>query len=849
MKSDAWQRQWDLFHAARDLSPAERAQFLDRECGGDPALRARIDELLRADAAANEIFPDTTDSVRPRRDAEPPTQIGPFRLLRKIGEGGFAEVWLAEQKAPVAREAAVKLLKPGMDSRRVVARFDAERDVLARLQHPGIAHVLDAGLTQTGHPWFAMEFVDGQPITRYCDEHSLPPEERIDLFLSVCAAVQHAHERGIIHRDLKPSNVLVTTVDGQPVAKVIDFGIAKAIQNDGVGATWMTEAGQLLGTPGYMSPEQLRAEDVDTRSDVYALGVLLYELLVGVQPVDTSMVQRAGMVAMIRMLCESDIPRPSTKVFDKSAVTESMLERRRLDRDSLRRRLRGDLDWIVARALDRERGRRYRSPIALAEDLSRHRRHLPVEAGPPSVRYRLGKWVQRNRAAAVALGAISLSLALGAVWLVRIARAERTLRIETESAAKTSRAVIEFLTRDVLSAADPRQAERPDMTVRDALDRAADTVDRRFEAEPASRAAVHAALGNTFGSLGALERALHHLERAADESRRIHGDESLLTESARNDLAIVYRRMGRYADAERILKAMLAVREQRLGSTHRETIATRLNLGSILAQAGRPAEAEPLIRSAVRDFGEVLGDDHGDTMLARQHHVSALLNLDRKSEAEPLIARVLEHQIATRGADHPYTIAARSSLAKLREDLGNVDDAEAEYREVVASCERRVGDGHVDTHVARVNLGALLVRRGRYEAAESILRSARERLDTLLPSTHPNLAFAIHSLAKLEIGKDSPEQAEPLFADAAERMNNASNARDARRAEFVLDHARCLVKLGRREPAIERLHAGLAACDDLGATAKRVRLAILDELIALGDDVERWRLERARAAR
>jgi non-specific serine/threonine protein kinase/serine/threonine-protein kinase len=849
VREDDWQRQWDLFHAARDRLPAERAQFLDRECMGDPSLRARIDALLHADAAARDIFPDVGDSVRPRRDAEPPTQVGPFRLLRKIGEGGFAEVWLAEQKAPVAREVAVKLLKPGMDSRRIVARFDAERDVLARLQHPGIARVLDAGLTDTGHPWFAMEYVDGHPITQYCDEHSLSPDARIDLFLGVCAAVQHAQERGIIHRDLKPSNVLVTTVDGQPLAKVIDFGIAKAIQTDEIGATWLTEAGQLLGTPGYMSPEQLQAEEIDTRSDVYALGVLLYELLVGVQPVDTASVQRAGVVAMVRLLCESNIPRPSTKVVDRSAVTESMLARRRIDRDRLRRRLRGDLDWIIARALDRERERRYRSPIALAEDLSRHRRHQPVEAGPPSLRYRVGKWIQRNRATSFALAAIVVSLALGAVWLMRIARAERVLRLETESAAKTSRAVIEFLTRDVLSAADPRQAERPDMTVREALDRAAATIDRRFEAEPASRAAVHAALGNTFGSLGALERALHHLERAADESQRIHGDESLLTESARNDLAIVYRRMGRYADAERILRAMLVVREQRLGSTHRETVATRLNLGSILAQAGRLAEAEPLIRSAVGDFAEVLGDDHGDTMLARQHHASALLNLDRKSEAEPLIARVLAHQIATRGADHPYTIAARSSLAKLREDLGNVDDAEAEYREVVASCERRVGDGHADTHVARVNLGALLVRRGRYEAAETILRSARDRLDTLLPPTHPNLAFAIHSLARLEFGRNSLEHAEPLFADAAERMNNASNARDARRAEFILDHARCLVKLGHRDPAIERLRAGLAVCDDLGTPARRVRLAILDELIALGDDVERWRLERARAAR
>jgi serine/threonine protein kinase len=410
-----------IFHAAREMPAAERSAYLDEACGGDAALRERVEVLLRAcenpgsflaGPAANPDVTELPDSDRndappvPQPIAEGPgSRLGPYRLLRQLGEGGMGAVFLAEQSHPVQRIVALKIIKPGMDSAQVIARFEAERQALALMDHPHIAKVLDAGTTDSGRPYFVMELVKGVPITKYADEHRLTPRQRLELFLPVCEAVQHAHQKGIIHRDLKPSNVLVALYDDRPVPKVIDFGVAKATGARLTERTLFTEFGAVVGTLEYMSPEQaeLNQLDIDTRSDVYSLGVLLYELLTGTTPLSRERLKKAGLLEVLRLIREEEPPRPSTRLSTTEELPH-IAANRGLEPRRLSRLVRGELDWIVMKALEKDRNRRYESPNSLAQDIRRYLQDEPVQACPPSAAYRLRKLARRHR---VVLGAMT----------------------------------------------------------------------------------------------------------------------------------------------------------------------------------------------------------------------------------------------------------------------------------------------------------------------------------------------------------------------------------------------------------------------------------------------------------
>jgi WD40 repeat protein/serine/threonine protein kinase len=418
----------DIFIAARELTaPAERAAFLAKACGEDADLRHAVESLL-ADATAAAAFfgessgTETVDATEPSSPAAatfpegPGTVIGHYQLLELIGAGGMGEVHLAEQREPLVRRVALKIIKLGMDTKEVVARFEAERQALALMDHPNIAKVFDAGSTDAGRPYFVMELVQGLPITRFCDEHQFDTQERLELFLQVCAAVQHAHQKGVIHRDLKPSNILVTMQDGEPAPKVIDFGIAKAIERPLIDKTDVTRDGQILGTLAYMSPEQagLHGQDVDTRSDIYTLGVLLYELLVGRTPFDMRTLLQEGREAVYRVIREEEPPRPSTKLTSLTAEEMTKVaQRRNADAGRLRSLLCRDLDWIVMRALEKDRDRRFATANALAADLRRHLANEEVESRPPSAMYRLSRTVRRHRLAFAASGAVAAALLIG----------------------------------------------------------------------------------------------------------------------------------------------------------------------------------------------------------------------------------------------------------------------------------------------------------------------------------------------------------------------------------------------------------------------------------------------------
>lgn len=430
-----------IFLAATEgYAPEQWPAFLDQACGADAALRARVEHLLRAWSAMgsfHELVEDTID--QPRREG-PGTVIGRYKLLQQIGEGGMGTVYMAEQTQSVQRKVALKIVKPGMDSGQIIARFEAERQALAMMDHANIARVLDVGATEAGRPFFVMELVHGVSITKYCDDSRLTPRARLELFVPVCQAIHHAHQKGIIHRDIKPSNVMITLCDGRPVPKVIDFGVAKATEQRLTERTLFTQYGAMVGTPEYMSPEQaeMSAMGVDTRSDIYSLGVLLYQLLAGSTPLINKRVREAGFSEILRMIKEEEPPRPSTRLSESGDALASIAAQRQTEPSKLAMLLRGEVDWIVMKCLEKDRTRRYESAAALAHDVQRHLADEPVEACPPSAAYRASKFARKNKAALIVGAAFILLLVAGlavSAWqTVRAIRAEGQMQTERDKA-------------------------------------------------------------------------------------------------------------------------------------------------------------------------------------------------------------------------------------------------------------------------------------------------------------------------------------------------------------------------------------------------------------------------------
>jgi tetratricopeptide (TPR) repeat protein len=556
MDSERLEQIEGLYHAAREREAGERAAFLRDACKDDEELRAEVEALLAQDAVSGPLerpawAADTgQDAIESAgRAVSAGMMLDRYRLVQKIAEGGMGEVWLAEQREPVRRRVAVKLVKTGMNTREVMARFESERQALALMDHPAIATVFDAGSTPQGTPYFAMEYVAGVPITTYCDDHQLTTRARLELFMRVCEGVQHAHQKAIIHRDLKPSNILVTEVDGRAAPKIIDFGIAKALTEKLTADTIVTRLGAMIGTPQYMSPEQALSsgEDIDTRTDVYSLGIVLYELLAGAPPIE---LRKITLDEFLRRLREEEPAKPSTKIRSQGAATSTeMARKRQTEPAALARQVRGDLDSIALKALEKDRSRRYGSPSDLAADIGRYLSNEAVLAVPPSAAYRARKFARRHRTGvAVAATAVLLLASFVAAQAIQVQRVTHA-RDRADRERDRANRVTDFMI-NMFQQADPSQTRGNTITAREVLDRASQDLDAGLAKDPEVRAQMIYTMGRVYEGLGLYPRAESLLARALDIRGRALGSDNPDTLATRALLGWEMYQEGRYPDAD-----------------------------------------------------------------------------------------------------------------------------------------------------------------------------------------------------------------------------------------------------------------------------------------------------------
>jgi serine/threonine protein kinase/Tfp pilus assembly protein PilF len=700
---------------------------------------------------------DITRSVEPPEPAvleQPNQQIGPYRLLSQLGEGGFGTVWLAERREPFVQRVALKLIKAGMDSKAVIGRFHQERQAMAAMSHPGIARVLDGGLTETGRPYFVMEYVKGQPITDFCDTRKLSLVQRLALFQRACEAVQHAHLKGVIHRDLKPSNILAFDVEGQePSVKVIDFGVAKAAHPGAATHTVFTEIGQMIGTLEYMSPEQAdsRVAEIDTRSDIYSLGAVLYELLTGLPPFDAEVLRGKGVAEVQRILVNDDPASPSLRV--STIVTRDKPAARRIGDlrgeppFELIRHLRTELEWIPLMAMRKEPQNRYQSAADLSRDIERYLLHEPLMAGPPSTRYRLGKFIRRRKALAVGIFAVSTSLVVGlslALWQWREAVTARTL---AESRAAEAEAVTRFVT-DSLVSSDPLQGGDRDFTVKQAMRQALTKLERGSLAkQPEVQARLQLAIADVLFGNAELDEAIALASRALATQEVVHGVDSIEVTTALSTLGRAYQERGLYADAEAAHRRALAIRRASVPANEMAITRTMVNLANAVDLQGKHAEAEGLLREVIEIRTRLLGPDD-PSVAGPTNNLGVIYKVQgRFADAEPLYRGALASREKALGPDHPSTADSLNNLANVLGRLERFPEAESLHRRALAIREKAFGPDHPRVADSLGNLGITIDAQRRFAEAEQHLRRALQILEARLGPTHPDTVEMCRNIA------------------------------------------------------------------------------------------------------
>lgn len=809
-----------IFAIAIDLPPEDRENHIVAACKDSPDLLAEVRALIAAHDAAPAGFLDApeegsfgeTISATDRGTSSGKTStpvfqtapvssqsglnekesevIGPYKLLQQIGEGGFGTVWMAEQKHPISRRVALKIIKLGMDTKEVIARFEAERQALAMMDHPNIAKVLDAGATARGRPFFVMELVKGMPITKYCDEAGLSTRERLALFGDVCAAIQHAHQKGIIHRDIKPSNVLVTLYADRPVVKVIDFGIAKATQGKLTDRTLFTRFEQFIGTPVYMSPEQANfsAVDIDTRSDIYALGILLYELLTGKPPFDAQTLMSAGYDEMRRVIRDVEPPKPSLRLGTIVGEERTTIARaRKIDPDKLGRLVEADLDWIVMKAIDKDRTRRYETAGAFAADITRHLQNEVISAHPPNLSYLLGKLIRRHKLAFATGAAIAASLVLGltvSVWqAIRATRAEELANKEAQRATAAERLAIDEAARavaaeknmantlvEVAAERDAKDQARKDaeavstfltqvfqspeptrdgrtITVAEALDAAAAKLETDLVDQPDRRVKLQWTLGSTYHALGLYREAISLRAKVRDYHLATSGSEHLDTLSAMENLAISHNHAGRWNEAIELQEEILKLHRKLNGPEHGGTIGAMNALAQSYSNAGRRDEALKLREDMLALGLKVFGPEHGANLAAINKLAQSYAQAGQRDKALQMLEELQALHRKVSGPEHGSSLVAMSTLAQFYFTDGRRDEALQLREEALALGRKVIGPEHPDTLIAMNDLAFSYHQVGRKEEALKLREDVLNLRRKVSGPEHPQTLVAMYNLA------------------------------------------------------------------------------------------------------
>jgi serine/threonine protein kinase len=766
MEHQRWAVIESLYERALELDPAERMAWLQKACGGDADLFSEVTSLLAcADAHLSnpaarpkmaklwhQLAGDPDIDSRALEDAEPansnfagdsevttfPSTIGSYRIVRIVGEGGMGVVYEAEQDHP-RRTVAVKVIKSGRSDPRLVRRFELELLALGRLQHPGIAQIYEAGTAESGfgpQPYFAMEFVRGEPLLEYAEAHHLSTRQRLEIMARICDAIHHAHQRGIIHRDLKPGNILVDET-GQP--KILDFGVARATDSD-VRVTHQTDLGQLVGTLAYMSPEQVMVDSqaLDTRSDVYALGVVLYQLLAGRLPYKVS----ARLPEAVRTIQE-DEPRLLSTVSSE---------------------YRGDIETIVAKALEKDRTRRYSSAAELAADIRHHLHDEPITARPASTIYQLQKFARRHKGLVLGIAAVFLVLIAGIIASTReAARANRE--------AATSRAISDFLQNDLLAQASaanqagPNTKPDPDLKVRTAVDRAAARISGRFDKQPEIEAAIRDTIGQVYLDLGLYTEARTQFDRALDLQRRVLGAKNPETLKTLNRIGYSAFLQGKYPEAEALLRQTLEMQRRVLGTEHRDTLSSIGALADVYWRQSKYPEAEALYSKAFSIQRRLLGPEHPDTLESMHDMAIVYFERGKYAQAEGLENQTLEIRRRVLGSEHPQTLASMDNLASVYYAQGKYAQAEALEGQTLEIRRRVLGPEHPQTLMSMDNLADVYDSEGKYVAAESLHSASLEITRRIFGSENSDTLMSMNNLANVYFAEGKYQQAEALYTE------------------------------------------------------------------------------------
>ena len=691
------------------------------------------------------------------------TWVGQYKLVSFLGEGGMAYVYLAEQEYPIQRKVALKLIKPGMDSTHAVARFEAERQALAVLDHPNIAHIYDAGATGSGQLYFAMEYIEGLAITEHCDHYQLTIEERLRLFLQICHAVHHAHQKGIIHRDIKPSNILVSYQNDQTVPKIIDFGVAKAISQPLTERTLFTEQGQLFGTPEYMSPEQadMANEDIDTRSDIYSLGVLLYVLLTGALPFDSETLREGGVEHIRQVIRETDPKTPSTRLSSLDEEAKQVAQSRRIEVAALAKCLHKELEWIPLKAMRKERSERYRSASELADDVDNYLTGAPLIAGPPGTMYKLRKFIRRNRAMVTGIAAILAILMAGIIVSMVLVFGQARARAEAQ-------AVSDFLKHSVLESLDPYKVEGRQITVRSILDAASKDLEGKFQRTPMVEAEIRHTIGFAYWSLGLYEQHVLHCERAVDICRAQLGDENATTLLWVKELGWGYYNQSQFEEAEKLFSEAVEGMRRVLGEEHEYIPHALSSLGCVYIMQGRFNEAEELLLKADEIVQRELGKEPGPKEYWDLVNLIHILGWDytaegRYNEAERWFNKGLEISRRKLSELNWHALWLMHYHGELYLDMGRYKEAEELLLETLARRSRGLGREHPDTLQTMSVLGQLYHRQGRYKEAESLLLETLETARESVGDDYLCTLGTMYRLAELYLALERVDEAEPFL--------------------------------------------------------------------------------------